>query len=243
MNPWGFLESRGGERARIEGAPLRFGEIRTSLEALRLHAPDAISIASAPLDGKLFWIARDKATTVRLDEAGKPAPLGHDQLAAAAQRLTGASGVAEQGLLDAEDAYYFSPRDPIALPVYRATANDAARTRYYLDPVSGALLRRADSNARWHRWLFAALHRLDFAPALRARPAWDFIMLTVMLGGIAISATGVYLALRRIRSDLAGLWSIAAGARDMTSVRAGASRPDGGIAPSHIRPLTEWRDS
>ena len=234
MNPWGFLESRGGgERARIEGAPLRFGGIRTSLEALRLRAPEAISLASAPLDGKLFWIARDKATTVRLDEAGNPAPLGHDQLAAAAQRLAGANGVAEQGLLGAEDAYYFAPHDPAALPVYRVIANDSASIRYYLDPVSSALLRRVDAHARWHRWLFAAMHRLDFAAALRARPAWDAIMLTLVLGGIAASATGVYLALRRIRSDLAWLWSIAAaaGGRDVTTAPGGGARPHGRNTP------------
>src|SRR6516225_7094578 len=36
MNPWGFLESRGGgERVRLEGRPLSWGEIRTSLDALR----------------------------------------------------------------------------------------------------------------------------------------------------------------------------------------------------------------
>jgi hypothetical protein len=49
------------------------------------------------------------------------------------------------------------------LPVYRIIANDAETTRYYLDPTWGALLQRADSASRWQRWLFAGLHRLDFA--------------------------------------------------------------------------------
>jgi len=34
------------------------------------------------------------------------------------------------------------------------------------------------------------------------RPAWDIILIALMLGGFAVSATGVYLALRRARSDL-----------------------------------------
>ena len=37
MNPWGFLEDRrsGGEQARLEGRPLKWGELRASLDAIR----------------------------------------------------------------------------------------------------------------------------------------------------------------------------------------------------------------
>ena len=37
---------------------------------------------------------------------------------------------------------------------------------------------------------------------------WRSLLLTLMLGGLAASATGVYLAVRRIRSDLVmlGRW-------------------------------------
>jgi hypothetical protein len=91
------------------------------------------------------------------------------------------------------------------LPVYRIILADAERTRYYLDPASGALLQRADANRRWHRWLFAGLHRLDFAAWLRARPLWDITVLTLLFGGAAVSLTGVYLAVRRIRRDFAAL--------------------------------------
>jgi hypothetical protein len=52
-----------------------------------------------------------------------------------------------------------------------------------------------------HRWLFGALHRLDFAAWVRVRPAWDIILITLMPRGCAVSATGVYLAVRRVRND------------------------------------------
>ena len=39
---------------------------------------------------------------------------------------------------------------------------------------------------------------------MRARPTWDIIVLTLMLGGLASAVTGFYLAIRRIRRD-AGL--------------------------------------
>ena len=107
-------------------------------------------------------------------------------------------------MLRNEDAYYFGPHEPAALPVYRIILDDGAR--YYLDPNSGALLRRADANGRWHRWLFGGLHRLDFTASLRSRPLWDVIMIVLLLGGLALAATGCWLAFRRIRSDVAGLF-------------------------------------
>jgi hypothetical protein len=152
-------------------------------------------------------------TVARFDADGNAAPLRTEELAQAAERIVGANGISAQGILSEEDAYYFSHHDRAALPVYRIIANDAEHTRYYLDPASGELLRRADSNARWHRWLFAGLHRFDFTAWLRARPAWDIILITLMLGGLAGSATGVWLAVRRIRSDLMALFRLATGAR------------------------------
>jgi hypothetical protein len=66
-------------------------------------------------------------------------------------------------MLADEDAYYLR-RDGFVLPVYRIILNDAERSRIYLDPNTGALLQRVGASDRRYRWLFGALHRLDFAP-------------------------------------------------------------------------------
>ena len=84
----------------------------------------------------------------------------------------------------------------------RVVLKDDESTRYYIDPQSGVLLQRTGATARWYRWLFGGLHRIDFTASMRARPAWDIIMLTLMLGGLALTGTGFYLALRRIRNDI-----------------------------------------
>jgi len=207
MNPWGFLESRGGgERARLMGAPPRWSAIRVSLDALRERPLAAVNLTTAPLAGRLYWLATDaKGAVTRLDASGNAAPLSQAELADAAQRLARDNGIAEQALMREEDAYYFSHHDAAVLPVYRIVLNDAQATRYYLDPASGALLQRLDADRRWHRWLFAGLHRIDFAQWLRVRPLWDMIVLGLLLGGAGVSLTGVYLALRRLRGDTAGL--------------------------------------
>jgi hypothetical protein len=227
MNPWGFLEGGGGagELGRLEGSAPRWGEVRTSLAALQARSVNAVSLITAPLAGQLFWLATaEDGTATRFDAAGNPAPLTAQELAEAAQRIVGTNGIAAQGLLSEEDAYYYSHHDPAVLPVYRIIANDAESTRYYLDPTSGGLLSRAGANARWHRWLFDGLHSLDFAAWLRARPGWDIIMVILLLGGLAGSATGVYLAVRRIRSDVVVLFRLVTGARrDAAAQRAESS--------------------
>ena len=207
MNPWGFLDSRGrGDQALLQGRPLQWVQVKASLATLPTASmPDVVSLTSAPYDGRLHWLATHADGRVRrIGAEGHPDPLTDADLAAAAHRLAGDSKIAAQSMLIKEDAYYFGHHERSILPVYRITVDDAEHTRLYLDPTSGALLRRVDANGRWHRWLFQGLHRLDFTATLRARPLWDLVMIVLLLGGVGLSATGCYLAVRRIRQDAAG---------------------------------------
>src|SRR5206468_8793863 len=105
-----------------------------------------------------------------------------------------------------EDAYYYSsPGNRRELPVYRVVLSDTGRTRYYIDPRTGALLGRIDPDRREYRWLFDGLHRLDFVAALRARPLWDVIILSLLLGGGGLAATGTWLGLLRLKHDAIAL--------------------------------------
>jgi uncharacterized iron-regulated membrane protein len=168
---------------------------------------------TAPFAGKLFWLAATADGSVtRLDATGVAAPLAPAELDQAAERMLGADGISERELLANGDAYYFA-HDEQTLPVYRIIANDAEQTRYYLNPLTGALLTRLDANARWRRWLFDALHQFDFAAWIRTRPAWDIVMITLLVGGVAGSGTGIYLAVRRIRSDVVVLFRLLTGWR------------------------------
>jgi hypothetical protein len=174
---------------------------------------DVVSLTSAPLGGTLHWMATfDDGSVRRLDAAGHIAPPSQLELAQAAQRIAGDVGIAEQRLMNEEDTYYYSRQrrrfGEVVLPVYRVILNDDAQTRYYLDPSTGALLQRADATDRWRRWLFSGLHRLDFTDWMRLRPFRDIMMWLTLLGGLAVSATGVYLAVRRVRSDLALLFRV-----------------------------------
>jgi uncharacterized iron-regulated membrane protein len=210
MNPWGFLEGSGrGGASSVEGASPRWKEVKASLEALRtqLAGSGVVSLTTAPLDGRLYWMATfNDGAVKRLDISGHVARTSEEELAQAAQRIAGDRAIAEQGLMNEEDAYYYARQrrrfEEVVLPVYRVILADDEQPRYYLDPNTGALVQRVDSTGRWRRWLFSGLHRLDFAEWMRARPFRDMLMWLTLLGGVAASVTGVYLAFRRVRSDI-----------------------------------------
>jgi len=211
MNPWGFLESRGrGEATLAQGPTPIWGDVKASIDTLRTQpsVANVVSLTTAPFGGKLYWMATlDDGSVKRLDAAGHIAPPNEIELAQAAARIAGDRGIAEQRLVNEEDAYYYARQrrrfEQIALPVYRVILNDEEQTRYYLDANTGSLLQRADATGQRRRWLFSGLHRLDFTEWMRARPFRDIMMWLTLLGGLALSVTGVYLAVRRVRSDIA----------------------------------------
>jgi hypothetical protein len=212
MNPWGFLDSGrldiAAARAQIEGPPQTWGQARVGLQRLAVLQPAAVDVRTAPFDGKLYFLAQDSEGGVRrLDAQGLADPLTPEDLAKAGPRLAGASPVISQGLIAQSDAYYFSHHETVRLPAWRVVVGDAQKTRYYLDPSSGALVFAADADVRGYRWLHEAPHRWDFIPGLRRGPAWAVLVLTLMAGVSAAALTGVWLSFKAVARDLRRLKS------------------------------------
>jgi hypothetical protein len=196
MNPWGWLQGAGSaqEQSRLRGTSPTGAELLQALQALaQRRAAGIVSVVGAPLDGRLYLIASDPAGRQwRLDEHGEPAPLDGSGRDFIARVLGGSLTLITQG-----DDYYFSHHDdPVRLPALRVVS--ASGDRYYVDPLSGALLAKLDAGARGYRWWHDALHRLDFAAMVRGRPQWDVLMWLLMSGVTAVCLTGVYLAGRRL---------------------------------------------
>jgi uncharacterized iron-regulated membrane protein len=204
MNPWGFLEDEAplAESLRLRGSTPTLPQLDAGLQTLgpTPESNAAVSVETAPLAGQLFLIATDaRGKRLRTDASGQRAVLDSLQLESIAAQLANGLAVLSKDLLDAEDLYYFSHhREYAALPVYRVILNDAHRTRYYMDPVSGGIRARIDRDARWYRWLHQALHRLDFSAAFRASIARDFVMVTLLVGMTAVCGIGTYLGFHRL---------------------------------------------
>ena len=206
MNPWGFLENDQAfdEPARLSGAPLEGTVIRAALEQLkRLAGGGTVSLQSAALDGRLYFVAADRRSIrLRLAPGGTPAPLRDSEVAFISRSLANGTTLDGPILLQAGDTYYFSHhRYQPVFPVYRFSRRDGEHTLYYVDPISGLLLRRIGSADRGYRWLHEGMHRLDF---IEARPGWDLVMLLLMSGVTFVCATGLILGIRRWRRALAG---------------------------------------
>jgi hypothetical protein len=206
MNPWGLLAERFDREAqrRLAGPMPQWHDVRASLDAVRTRSAvvDAVRIVSAPLAGRLYWLAkRSDGTTARFDAAGNVADVNASEVADAARAVAGSADISQATMLSEEDSYYFRSNDSIELPIYRVILNDGDHTRYYIDPKTGALVQHVDRNGRWYRWLFGGLHRVDFAPWVRARPVWDIVVLILMMGGLSLAVAGAYLAAARVRKD------------------------------------------
>ena len=192
MNPWGFLDSEAADIGSVDGALPSGTDITAALSALADAKPaGGVSISLAPFDETLAFVATGKdGTRCRLNASGQA--LAPPDMARASALLGG--GSAE--LLDKGDAYYFDSRSRTApLPVYRIVAGNI---RYYLDPLSGAVLRTSDTDDHWYRWLHEGLHRLDFTPALRSGTFRALVMLPLLLGATLVCGTGAWLGLRRL---------------------------------------------
>jgi PepSY-associated TM region len=208
MNPWGFLDGGPGVAPVPAARSVKWDEVRTSLVGIAASpaVPNIVNLVMIPLAGDLFWIATTQdGTKVRLDAGGHMRSMSPSDLQAAARQVAGSEGVATATLLRHEDAYYYGRREAVVLPVLRVIVNDPDHTRLYLDPLSGRLLGQVDSDGRWQRWLFDGLHRLDFAPLLRTSVTWSVVVVMLLVGGFGLSATGTYLAVRRVVRDIARL--------------------------------------
>jgi hypothetical protein len=98
--------------------------------------------------------------------------------------------------VDADDDYAVAANTPGA-PVFRTVCGD---DWFDIDGANGALLEKLDSSRRAYRWLYGALHTLDF-PVLTARPALRTVLIVALCGfGFIFSLTGVVIAWRRLLS-------------------------------------------
>nr|WP_298724251.1 PepSY domain-containing protein [uncultured Steroidobacter sp.] len=141
------------------------------------------------------------AESIVLDAAtGAPHRFDEAALSAAAPRLLSDARLVSTQRLEHEDAYWYSRRAERPLPVLRFIFDDPDRTWIHVDPRTGQVLNWMRHSDRVDRWLFNALHSLDFRLLLAHRPAWDVIMWILSLAGLVISISSVVIGWRRLRA-------------------------------------------
>jgi PepSY-associated transmembrane protein len=173
---------------------------RTALE--QLGDLDVRELELASFGGESVYIATlARGDTRIVPTQGDPRPeFDRQRIAEIVAAMTQAKGGAELRVIDQYDRYYLDRRRTRPLPVLVAQLNDPDATRYYIDPKTARVVGSYSARAWTTRWLYHGLHSLDFPWLYNHRPAWDIVVIALMLAGTALSVTSIVLAWRVVRS-------------------------------------------
>ncbi|WLA82091.1 PepSY domain-containing protein [Bradyrhizobium elkanii] len=130
---------------------------------------------------------------------GAQMTLSRDEVIAAARHAMPGATMTSARQLDEPDAYWYTLHQARELPILRIGFDDPARTWLHISPVTGEILDRSDDSRRSYRWLFNALHSLDFPLLLRISPARDVVVWLLSAAGTIISISGIVIGWRRLR--------------------------------------------
>jgi hypothetical protein len=131
-------------------------------------------------------------------ERGSVASFEPDRMWDVAKAAMPGVPMADSAWLREYDAYYYSHDGDKPLPVLRIRYADERATWLYLDPQRGIIASRLERASRWNRWLYHGFHSLDFPFLYYKRPLWDFVLILLSVGGIAISITSALPAWKRL---------------------------------------------
>ncbi|MCK1516245.1 PepSY domain-containing protein [Bradyrhizobium sp. 190] len=177
----------------------------------RLPSTDWGSISPSAREIEWFAFNGDRYRRDRIDlgrqtlvRAGSPRSddqsgfLDSREVQALIHRL--AFGCGFPAILAADDNYMASSTIPGA-PVYRSVCGNVW---YDIDGASGNILQRLDSSRRAYRWLYSALHTLDF-PILVIRPrVRSTLIVGLCMCGLLFAITGIVIGWRRVRYSVLG---------------------------------------
>jgi hypothetical protein len=181
------------ERASIAGMP---DWAALSDDEIRRVSSRALEVEWFAFGGRIYRRESGGAGEQRLLRAGSDRAetefLQSAEVDAAASHLApGCDGAVVIGPGDSYAAVAIMPD----APVFRVVCGDVW---FHIDGANGALLEKLDSSRRVYRWLYGALHTLNF-PVLTARPALRTSIIVLLCGfGFAFSLTAVVIAWRRL---------------------------------------------
>jgi len=114
------------------------------------------------------------------------------------------ANVAESRLIPQYDAYYLDRTRQRPLPVLFVQLNDETHSRYYIDPKTAQVVGayRSSTQSWVNRWLYHGLHSINFPWLYNYRPAWDIVVLMLMLGGTSLCLTSVIIGFQLVRRKL-----------------------------------------
>lgn len=213
MDP--FPQDEGRPRGAAVRIPAAFRAGRLSLADFAARLPQEALRQAANLrvkelelrvvGGEPFYLAvADRHNSAVIPVHGAPRPeFDRERLASLLRQSAQPEGLAELRVLDQYDAYYLDRHREQPLPVLLARLNDRQHTRFYVDPRTARIVGGYSANSWMERWLYHGLHSLNFPLLYNYRPAWDIVVLVLMLGGVWLCVTSVIIGWQLLQRKLA----------------------------------------
>ncbi|MBH5399768.1 PepSY domain-containing protein [Bradyrhizobium sp. CNPSo 4010] len=164
-------------------------------------SPSAREVEWFAFDGKVYRrdrIALGHQTLIGAGDAprdGQAAYLDMREIGNLTARL--GAGCTDPFLLAGSDDYPAQSAIPGA-PVYRTACGDLW---FDVDAADGKVLQRLDPSRRAYRWLYSALHSLDFPILLAHARLRDALIVGLCTLGLMFSVTGIAIGWRRLRAS------------------------------------------
>lgn len=199
VNPGNFFADRNTAREMLQ----RYGghDAATIAAKLPIAHPAAVEARFVWVDGMPLMITNSRSgkRTVQNAASGAAAVLPQDRLWNAAANMLPTAQMTAREVLSDYDSYWYAHHHDRKLPVLRAVFNDDAQTWVHISPATGDILGHVDSSRRTYRWMFSALHSLDFQLLLKYRPAWDIVVILLSIIGTIVSVSGVVVGWRYLK--------------------------------------------
>ena len=144
-----------------------------------------------------IWTADDDYLVDTTDSIARRTELTAD-ICTAIVTARASSATVKSEMMNHYDNYYVSQKRPLPLPVCKVQIADADHSTYYINPKTGEC-RFYNDNRRAGKWMYTGLHALN-APFFVAHPTLRLTILwLLLLGGTAVSVTGLLLAICYVR--------------------------------------------
>ncbi len=164
----------------------------------------------ASFAGQPFYLARGDLDHGALNQtriipvSGRAvAQLPAEQIIAVVREAARPATVTQVRLVTAYEAYYLDRHQRLPLPVLFVQLSDSDNSSFYIDPKTAQIVQSNNSQSRRNRWLYHGLHSIDLPWLYKHRPAWDVVVLTLLLGGASLCVTSVLLAFNVLRRKIA----------------------------------------
>jgi PepSY-associated TM region len=219
-NTGGPAGGRGKEKGRGFGSS-GLAQIPTALRGahfemsafLRLHPRDALRSADAAgvkelelttvAGDPMYVAAAAAADSLFIPLEGAPfRDFGRQRVETALARAASPAQLSIREVTQ-YDAYYLDRTRQKPLPVLLVTEKASETNRYYVDPRTAKVVGNYSSSRWMSRWLYHGLHSLDFPWLYNYRPAWDILVITLMLGGTALCVTSLILTWQVLQRKIA----------------------------------------